>query len=263
MSMIDNITVLILTYNEEENIERTLSNLVEFPSVIVLDSISNDRTAEIVARFENAELHERPFDAHAKQWNHGLSLCPESRPWVLALDADYQVTPEALDEIKALAPPPDVMGYWVSFRMLVAGRRLSGALYPPVVALFRRGHAAYEQHGHTQRLKPEGRVEKLQAPFDHDDRKSLPRWLSSQLKYGKLEADKLLSTPPNQLRRNDRIRRMAWPAPFLVFFYTLIFKRCILDGWPGWFYVLQRTFVEFLFAIEIIDRRLNSPSGKS
>jgi hypothetical protein len=96
----------------------------------------------------------------------------------------------------------------------------------------------------------------LRARVDHDDRKPLSRWLASQQKYAMLEAGHLLSKPSAMLSRADRIRLMAWPAPTLVFFYTLIIKRCILDGWPGWLYVLQRTFAETLIALEIVDRRL-------
>ena len=47
---------------------------------------------------------------------------------------------------------------------------------------------------------------------------------------------------------------MGWPAPILVFFYALIAKRCALDGWAGWLYVLQRTFAEIALALEIVDR---------
>ena len=50
---------------------------------------------------------------------------------------------------------------------------------------------------------------------------------------------------------------MAWSAPILVFFYTLFGKGCILSGWRGWFYVLQRTLVEIMIALEIVDRRLS------
>jgi hypothetical protein len=53
---------------------------------------------------------------------------------------------------------------------------------------------------------------------------------------------------------------MGWPAPILVFFYTLIVKRCALDGWAGWLYVLQRTFAEIALALEIVDRRVRNPA---
>jgi hypothetical protein len=40
-----------------------------------------------------------------------------------------------------------------------------------------------------------------------------------------------------------------------VFFYALLFKRCLFDGWPGWFYVMQRLVAETLIALEVIDQR--------
>jgi hypothetical protein len=49
---------------------------------------------------------------------------------------------------------------------------------------------------------------------------------------------------------------MGWPAPVAVFFYTLLWKGCILDGWPGWLYVLQRTLAETMIALEVVDRRI-------
>jgi hypothetical protein len=54
------------------------------------------------------------------------------------------------------------------------------------------------------------------------------------------------------------VRLLGWPAPILVFLYTLIIKRCALDGWAGWLYVLQRTFAEIALALEIVDRRMRS-----
>ena len=89
-----------------------------------------------------------------------------------------------------------------------------------------------------------------------DDRKPLSRWFASQQRYAKLEADYSSATPRADLGRADRVRLLGWPAPILVFFYTLIVKRCALDGWAGWLYVLQRTFAEMMIALEIVDRRL-------
>ena len=60
----------------------------------------------------------------------------------------------------------------------------------------------------------------------------------------------------NALDRVDRVRLAAWPAPLAVFLYTLILKGCLLDGWPGWYYALQRLVAETMLALELIDRRL-------
>jgi hypothetical protein len=54
---------------------------------------------------------------------------------------------------------------------------------------------------------------------------------------------------------------LAWPAPVAVFFYVLLLRRCLFDGWPGWFYALQRLLAECLIALELIDRRLRCTSS--
>ena len=174
----------------------------------------------------------------------------------MALDADYVLSLELIAELKALRPASDVEAYWISFHYCVKGRPLRGTLYPPVLALFRRDSGRYVQQGHTQRLVVEGQTGRLKAKIFHDDRKPLSRWLASQQRYARLEADYLLGADPITLGRSDRIRRMGWPAPPLAFLYTLIVKRCLLDGWPGWLYVLQRTLAETMIALEIVDRRM-------
>jgi glycosyltransferase involved in cell wall biosynthesis len=254
--LLDQISVLILTYDEAPNITRTLDALARFPEVVVLDSGSTDGTLDIVASYPNTRAVIRPFDSHAVQWNHGLTGCGITRPWVLALDADYVVSDALVGEIAAQRPADDVGGFRIGFRYCVHGRPLSGSLYQPHVVLYRRDRASYVQEGHTQRVVVQGRIMDLRARIDHDDRKPLARWLASQQTYARLEADYLLHAPRTKLRRTDRVRLKAWPAPIFVFFHTLIVRRCALDGWPGWLYVLQRTLAETLIALEIVERRL-------
>jgi glycosyltransferase involved in cell wall biosynthesis len=256
MNFLDKITVLILTYNEAPNIGRTLDALTRFAEVVVLDSGSTDETVSIVERYPNTRVAFRPFDTHAAQWNHGLTSCDIRGPWILAMDADYRLPSTLVDEISFLRPETAISGYRFSFRYCIFGRPLSATLYPPVVALYRRERARYVQEGHTQRVIVDGKIAGLTGRIDHDDRKPLDRWIASQQKYAKLEADHLTSTPRTRLRRVDRMRLLSWPAPVLVFLYTLMMKRCILDGLPGWLYVLQRTLAETMIAIEIVDRRL-------
>ena len=253
---IANVTVLVLTYNEAPNIRRTLDALHAFPEIVVLDSGSTDDTVAMAAQYPNVRIERRAFDQHAAQWNYALTQCGVARDWILALDADYVLTKALCDEIARLPAETPYAGYRVKFRYCSHGQRLRGALYPPAVVLYRRASASYVQEGHTQRIVIDGRIGTLSACIDHDDRKSLSRWLASQKKYAQLEADHLLSKPSKQRGILDRIRLLALPAPILVFFYSLLWKRCLFDGWPGWFYVLQRTFAETLLALEILERRL-------
>ena len=109
-----------------------------FPEVVVLDSGSTDGTLDIVAAIRQCTARSFvPSTAHAVQWNYGLTSCGLARPWVLALDADYVVSPGLVDEIAALRPGHDVSGYRIAFRYCINGQPLSGSLYPPQVALYR------------------------------------------------------------------------------------------------------------------------------
>lgn len=263
MSFLDQICVLILTLDEEANLERTLAALARFPRIVVLDSGSTDATGAIAARHPNVRTCLRPFDGHAAQWNHGLAECGTEASWVLALDADYVLEPALVDEIAALAPAGQVSGYRPRFSYCIAGQPLSGTLYPPQVVLFRRARARFTQEGHTQRLVLDGGdVLPLAGRILHDDRKPLSRWLRSQQRYAALEASHLLATPRSGLGLTGRIRRLGWAAPLLVFAYTLLAKRCILDGRAGWTYVLQRTLAEIMIALELLDRRRTAGPDK-
>ncbi|HEX3881955.1 MAG TPA: glycosyltransferase family 2 protein [Stellaceae bacterium] len=250
--MLDQITPLILTFNEAPNIRRTLDKLVWAQRIIVIDSGSTDGTLDILRACPKATVAHRQFDNFKAQWNYGLSLVTSY--WVLSLDADYELSDELVEELRSLPPAPQTIGYRAQLVYRIHGRNLRGSLYPPRVVLFRHGQAEYRQEGHTQQLAIDGDVLPLRGRIYHDDRKPLSRWFASQQRYARDEAEHLLSQ--KTLSRADRLRRTGWAAPFAVFFYTLLVKRCLFDGWPGWFYTLQRLLAEILLALELIDRRL-------
>lgn len=246
------VTPLILTYNEEANIERTLDRLTWADRIVVVDSCSDDATVDIATSNDNVDLIQHEFDDHVRQWNFGLDRV--ETPWVLSLDADYLVPAAFVEEMGSLAPGPNLAGYRAAFTYCVHGRPLRQSLYPPRIVLFRKEKARYVPDGHTQRLSPDGPVATLDTPLKHDDRKSLDRWLDSQRRYGPLEAEKL--TDADELNLADRIRRTNVLAPILVPLYCLFVKGLILDGWAGWYYTLQRTYAEVLRALVRVDAQL-------
>jgi glycosyltransferase involved in cell wall biosynthesis len=250
----DQITPLIITYNEAPNICRTLGKLLWAQRIVVIDSGSTDGTIEMLRRYPQVEVIEHPFIDVASQCNYGLTQV--TSPWVLSLDADWDLSDELVRELTSLAPPESTVGYRARFVYRVDGRALRGSLYPPRVVLLRKDKVSYRLAGHAIRVVLDGEVLPLDGVIYHDDRKPLARWFTSQQRYVREEAEYLLDTPPRALRRNDKIRLMAWPAPIAVFCYTLFVKGCLFDGWPGWYYTLQRTTAEMLLALEIIDRRL-------
>ncbi|MEB3280969.1 MAG: glycosyltransferase family 2 protein [Lyngbya sp.] len=251
--MLEKITPLILTYNESPNIERTLKQLTWAKRIVVIDSYSTDSTLEILKSYPQVEIFQREFDTHTYQWNYGLEQVTSE--WVLSLDGDYQLTDELIEEIKTLPLNAEFDSYFVRFRYCVFGQPLRGTILPPREVLFRREKAIYIDDGHTQLLEVKGNSGMLSSYINHDDRKSLSRWLWAQDRYMIIEAKKLLETPASELSVGDRIRRKIIFAPFIILFYCLILKGGILDGWAGFYYAFQRTLAELLLSIRLIENR--------
>ncbi len=249
--MLERITPLILTYNEAPNIGRTLRRLTWAKRIVVVDSFSVDETLEILKSFPQVEIYQRKFDTLANQCNYGLDRI--TTEWALSLDADYFLTDELIEELKSLEPQDSINAYWARFKYCVFGRALRGSLYPPRKILYRRERARYEDDGHAHRVSVEGQTAWLSSYVLHDDRKPLSRWLASQDRYMLLEVEKLRRTPHDKLGLVDATRKNKALAPFIVMFYCLIVRGCLLDGWAGWYYALQRTLAEILLAIRLIE----------
>ena len=258
--MLDQITPLILTYNEAPNIARALASLSWAGEVVLVDSFSDDGTLAIAKTFANVRVVQRVFDNHRNQWEFGLKETGIATPWVLALDADYVVSNEVIAELKKLCPADDTVGYRARFVYCINGKRLRSGIYPPVTVLYRREAATYVQDGHTQRVSLAGRIEELRAPLLHDDRKSFRRWWRSQARYTELEAQKLLAADPADLRLQDRARRWIVLVPTAMLGYCLIVRGGILDGWQGFYYAFQRSAAELLLAVNLGRRftRMNA-----
>jgi glycosyltransferase involved in cell wall biosynthesis len=253
------ITPLVLTFNEEANIDRTLARLAWARRVVVIDSFSTDATVARCRAYGNVEVHQRAFDNHVAQWNFGLDQVASG--WVLSLDADYVLTDALVAELAGWSEQTGIDGYEARFIYCVFGRQLRASLYPPRTVLFRRDRADYVSDGHTQRLRLKGTAGSLTAAILHDDRKAIDRWLAEQLKYAALEAAHLATMPPDALSRADRLRRGIIWAPLVVAAYALVGRGLVLDGWPGLFYVLQRVTAECLLSVRLLDARLRGPVG--
>lgn len=248
------ITPMILTFNEEANIARTLEKLAWAPDILIIDSGSTDATLEIIRQWPQVRVVTRAFDSFADQCNFGLEQIRTD--WVLSLDADYVLTDELVKELQALQEEPEVAGYTSRFTYCVHGRPLRASLYPPRTVLYKRSLAGYVNDGHGHKVRIRGLIRPLQATMLHDDRKPLDRWLAGQVRYSRSEACKLLGTKRQDLNLPDRIRCGIWYAPLIVLGYTLFAKGLVLDGWPGWFYAFQRTLAEIMLSLRLLERKL-------
>src|SRR4051812_43458995 len=234
--MLDDITPVLLTFNEEANIARTLGALPWARRIVVVDSGSTDSTLAVLAKDPRITVFSRPFDTHGKQWAFAVTQTDISTAWVLRLDADYFVTPELRNEISRLDPSAPVSAYKIAFDYAVCGQRLRASLYPANTVLFRAGRATPVDRGHTEIWTIQGAVAELKERILHDDRKRVADWIMAQGRYVTREYSHLRAA--QQLRLTDKIRLRPPLMPLLSFLYSFFFKGLFLDGRAGLFYSL-------------------------
>ena len=167
--MLEQITPLIITYNESPNIDRVLQQLTWAKEIIIIDSYSSDETLDIIAAYPQAKVIQNLFESFASQCNFGLSKIESE--WVLSLDADYILSQALIDEIQSISDTSNIDAYIVPFKYCVFGKALRGTLYPPRKVLYRRNKVVYENDGHAHRAIIDGSIESLINYIYHDDRK--------------------------------------------------------------------------------------------
>jgi glycosyltransferase involved in cell wall biosynthesis len=250
--MLSAITPVILTYNEAPNIGRTLAGLHWAKEIVVVDSESTDGTIEMLQADPRVRLHVRKFSSHNDQWQFATSQTGIETPWILRLDADYQIPPALVEEMARLDPNGPEQAYRVRFDYAIYSKVLANALYPPKTVLLRCGSFAVLDAGHTEAWKVEGRIGELKARIIHDDWKPMPSWIASQTNYMRRElAHKSHSGLIHWLRSHPPLMMVA------VFFYCLFAKGLIFNGRKGIMYTLQRTVAEGIYGLLYLEERSN------
>jgi glycosyltransferase involved in cell wall biosynthesis len=257
LSLLDRITPVLLTHDEEPNIRCALSRLSWAKAIVVVDSGSADGTLAILRADARVRLFTRPFDTHANQWRFAVMETGVATDWILRLDADYRPSDTLVAEMRALRPAPDVSAYEIAFDYAIFGRPLRRSLYPPKTVLLRRGRFTVLDRGHTERWRVDGRVERLTGRIVHDDRKPSMRFVSSQIGYMSREIERLGAEPRSW---KSRLRSRPPLAPFAAFLYAYFVKGLFLDGRAGLYYALQRLVAESILALMALEKRLSLPS---
>src|SRR6266536_39812 len=254
------VTPVVLTYNEEPNIGRTLESLRWATEVVVLDSESTDETEAIAAGFPNVNWLVRPFDAHVTQWQFAIRQTGISSEYVLALDADMQVPDKFLQELENDFPWGRAAGGMVPFEYRYHGRKLASSLCPPQLRLFQRDKVKISQPDHTQCFSVTGETYKFRNKLIHDDRKPIERWVGSQLAYQRLNEKGLSNGGRHRLR--DQLRRAGLMPPIIG---ALAYLRAggPFRGAAAARYAYERAVAEGLLAIRLMDARLKSGESET
>ncbi|MHC4977198.1 MAG: glycosyltransferase [Planctomycetota bacterium] len=259
---------MILSLNEEVNIDACLASCAWCDDVHVLDSGSTDRTQEI-ARECGAEVHENPFTSFGAQRNWAIENIPTKHEWVFHLDADERFTPELVREMtELLKTQPSEAGYHVPSKLMFMGRWLkySGGYPTYQMRLFHSGRMRFRDYGHGQRELTQGLVSTLQnAYIHHAFSKGLYDWFEKHNRYSSLEALQLLASRHDRIGLLDFIggnpvkRRRAWkllsyklPArPLMRLCFTLFLQGGILEGRAGRSYATLLASYERMITLKV------------
>jgi glycosyltransferase involved in cell wall biosynthesis len=258
--MLDHITPVLLTHNEEQNIGRTLARLRWAKDIVVVDSGSTDGTLAILTAFPNVRVFKRRFDTHAKQWCYAVEETKIATDWILRLDADYQVSDALVSELAKLDPNAVVSAYRIRFDYAIFSRKLLSSLYPANTILLRKGKFSVRDKGHTEAWDVKGPIATLSGPVVHDDWKPTGQWLAGQARYMQRELERL------HVGRGGLVRwlRLRPPLmPIVTFMYCLFGKGLILSGRAGIFYALQRMVAEAVLSLLVLEAKLRDRAGNS
>jgi glycosyltransferase involved in cell wall biosynthesis len=273
------VSVVILTLNEEANIEDCLQSVCEWAGeIFVVDSGSHDRTVEIARRFtERVVLH--PFENYSSQRNWAQQNLPLTNEWIFHIDADERVTPELAESFQKLftsGSPGDADGFLISRRTIFMGRAIMhGGHYPAYhLRLFRRHKGRCEDRLYDQHFILDGPVRTIPGDLIDVITSDLTVWLIRHARWGAAEAHEMsVSADSGDNRLIGRpsgtpIERRRWlrssiygKAPlflraFAYFFYRYFLRLGFLDGREGLiFHFLQGCFFRFYVDAKIYEMR--------
>jgi glycosyltransferase involved in cell wall biosynthesis len=273
-----NISIFILTRNEEENIRRCLDSVRWSNDVVIVDSYSEDRTVEIAGEYQNVRIYYRAFDRFDHQRNFGLHQIAYRNPWVFVIDADEVVELELAGELTKIARQADEIPHNVFLirrHVYIDGRIVRRNITSDfwIERLIRPEAVNYEGavHEKVRFIGSYGLIE--QHLVHHQFAKGKDNWMKRRIQYAQIEAMSTSSAAkvsiwPALLSRNTLDRRASLKVIFyrlpgrwlLYLMYNMIVKLAFLDGLPGVRYVLLESYSQYV-ATSIMKEARRAKSG--
>lgn len=276
----NDITAIILTKNEEVNIERCIKSIKAWVDrVVVVDSGSTDKTVELAEALGAEIYRHEPFVHYAGQFNWALDNVDVKTRWVYRIDADEEVPPSLAAEIVESCRKhhdDDVNGFVMKFKIAFMGTFLKhGGMYPFYnLTIFKYGKGRYEDRALGEHvILSEGRTIDLKNDCLHFDFKSLDAWINKHNWYATREVADYYATrskgqeDPNKLYREAKktsklrdglyYRLPKFLRAKLYFWYRYYFRLGFLDGRAGYVHAfLQAYWFRFLVDAKIMEREL-------
>jgi glycosyltransferase involved in cell wall biosynthesis len=236
------VSVVVISKDEEPNIERCLKSVSWAEELIVVDAYSRDRTIEL-AEGCGARVVQREWPGYSPQKNYGIGLADQ--PWILSLDADEVVSPTLAAEIgRTLATDPPFTAYRIFRPTYFLGRPLRhygrAPRDPGQVRLFRQGSARFADRRVHESLEVNGSIGTLQGPMPHYSypTPALRNYWRKIHRYAAYEAQ---DRAANGTRLGNRWTRAAGKVAWMF-----IWRRGLLDGPRAWIWIVGQAYQEWL-----------------
>lgn len=264
-----NVTVIILTKNEEKNIQDSITSAKLIADrIIVVDSGSTDQTT-LLAQKNGAEVYFHDWMGHAAQFNWALDNCDIKSEWVFRLDADERISKELATEINInLESKEDTLidGYAMRWRVYFMGKWIKhgGTHKQYFLRLFRYGRGRVEEKLMDEHIIVQGNVKRLNGDLIHYDYKGIDSWLNKHIWYSTLEIemydDMQCSGNNGNLKQKQR-RSFYYKLPLffrarIYYWYRYYIQLGFLDGREGKIFIyLQAYWFRFLVDSKIYERK--------
>jgi glycosyltransferase involved in cell wall biosynthesis len=272
------ISIYILTYNEEIDIAACIESASLSDDIIVVDSMSCDRTVEIASRYP-VRVIPHAFESHGKQRTWMLENIVPKYDWVYILEADERMTPELFAECISVSKnssskkidgqKPDFIGYYVAERVMFMNCWIKHSTQYPryQMRLFQHGKVWFSDYGHTEREVCDGATSFLKETYPHyTSGKGLSRWIDKHNRYSTDEAketvyqlengdvkwqDLIFGKSEVERRRALKDLSLRLPArPIVRFIYMYFILGGFLDGRAGFAWCTLQAFYEYLILLK-------------
>ncbi len=283
--MLADVTVIILTKNEEINISDCLDSINDFAKrIIIVDSKSADKTCEI-AKKKGAEIFVHAFENYARQFNWALDNVNITTRWTFRLDADERLTPELKKELVHLMKIHDkdsINGITMEAWLYFMGRKIKhGSHNKRKIMLFKTGIGRIEDRKmdeHTILLS--GKSIACKERFIHYDFKDMTHWINkmnwyatremqdyfefSEGKNANLEQDSII-VKTRKMKFEVYYRFPMFIRSWLLFVYNYVVKLGFLDGKEGfvYHYMYHRWYRTLVDAKILEQMKFNRPFEKT
>ena len=272
------ISAIILTYNEEKNIQVCLDSVKDFvQDIFIVDSFSTDQTLSIGKQYTD-KIFQHEFENYGRQRNWALDNLPIKTEWILNLDADHRVSKNLKNELIELFSnqvDDEINGFLTSRKTFFLGSWIRhGGHYPVYHAvLFKRDKGRCEELLYDQHFVVNGKLKTINGDIEDIVTDSLSNFILKHNRWASLEAaESLLSKDENDqinqnyfgnpiekrrfLKKSIYMKLPIFVRPFMYFFYRYFVRLGFLDGKEGLvFHFLQGLWFRFLVDAKIYEMK--------